>query len=177
MTPSLPRRALLTLAATATVAGVVATATACGAQGTSAGAGHTSAAHKRTEVTTISNEKMTVPADKPTALFFFSVGCGECAGGVKSLTTAGAALHGKANLLAVDMDPSESPQTIRQFLDSIKAPDLPAIIDKGAALSRAYKVAALSTLIVIDPAGTVTYRATDPGPGKIQTALNKAGTR
>ncbi len=38
-------------------------------------------------------------------------------------------------------------------------------------------VAALSTLIVVDPAGKVTYRATDPGPEAIQAALEKAGAK
>ncbi|MEU9426258.1 redoxin domain-containing protein [Streptomyces sp. NPDC048342] len=154
-------------------------ATACGAddtsttQNTATGTDATSG----TEVTTISDEKITVPGDKPTALFFFSVGCGECAGGAKSLAKAGKALNGRANVLAVDMDPAESPQTIRQFLDYIKAPELPAAVDKGAALSQKYKVAALSSLIVVDPAGKVTYRATDPAADQIQTALEKAGAK
>ncbi|EGX57717.1 Redoxin domain-containing protein, partial [Streptomyces zinciresistens K42] len=136
-----------------------------------------SGAQKGTEVTTINDEKITVPGDKPAALFFFSVGCGECAGGAESLAKAGNELNGKANVLAVDMDPAESPQTIRQFLDYIKAPELPAVIDTGAALSQKYKVAALSTLIVIDQAGKVSFRATDPGPEAIQTALEKAGAK
>jgi thiol-disulfide isomerase/thioredoxin len=181
MTKPLPRRrTLLALAVTAVVA---AGATACGTQDTSApkpasaGASTSSPSQQGTAVTTIGNEKIKVPGDKPTALFFFSVGCGECAGGAKSLSTAGKALNGKAGVLAVDMDPSESPQTIRQFLTSIKAPELPAAIDTDAALSQRYKVAALSTLIVVDPAGKVTFRATDPGPDQIQTALQQAGAK
>jgi thiol-disulfide isomerase/thioredoxin len=181
MTTFLPRRrTLLALAVTAVLA---AGATACGAQDTSAtkpasaSAAQSPGSQQGTEVTTIGDEKIKVPGNKPTALFFFSVGCGECAGGAKSLSTAGKTLNGKANILAVDMDPSESPQTIRQFLGYIKAPELPAAIDTGAALSQRYKVAALSTLIVVDPAGQVTFRATDPGPDQIQTALQKAGAK
>ncbi|WP_244502442.1 TlpA family protein disulfide reductase [Streptomyces oceani] len=157
-------------------------ATACGNQDTSttkpaAGASASFGSQQGTAVTTIGDEKVTVPDNKPTALFFFSVGCGECAGGAKSLATAGKTLNGKANILAVDMDPSESPQTIRQFLGSIKAPELPAAIDTRAALSQRYKVAALSTLIVVDPQGKVTYRATDPSSDQIQTALHKASAK
>ncbi|GAA3137021.1 thiol-disulfide isomerase/thioredoxin [Kribbella aluminosa] len=174
------RRAVLALAVTALV---VAGAAACGtqdpatSQSSPAGAAAGSGAQQSTEVTTIGGEKMKVPGDKPTALFFFSVGCGACVGGAKSLAEAGRGLSGKANVLVVDMDPSESPETIRGFLDYIKAPDLPAAIDTGAVLSQRYKVAALSTLIVVDPAGQVTYRATDPGPDKIRTALETAGAR
>ncbi|GGL35389.1 hypothetical protein GCM10010095_20940 [Streptomyces anthocyanicus] len=180
MTPSLPRRR--TFLALAVTAALAAGATACAGEDTapkssSVGTATDSGARKGTEVTTIADEKITVPGNRPTALFFFSVGCGECATGAKSLAKAGKTLNGKAGVLAVDMDPAESPQTIRQFLDYIKAPELPAAIDEGATLSQKYKVAALSTLIVVDPSGTVTYRATDPGPEAIQAALTKAGAK
>jgi hypothetical protein len=36
-------------------------------------------------------------------------------------------------------------------------------------------VAALSTLLVIDPSGKVSYRATDPSTDQITDALRKAG--
>lgn len=181
MTLSPPRRR--TLLALAVTAALAAGATACGTETTPA---KTTAANSTgkgpvskdgSEVTTIGDEKIPVPGEKPTALFFFSVGCGECAGGAKSLAKVGKELNGKANVLAVDMDPGESPQLVRQFLDYIKAPQLPAVIDKNATLSQRYQVAALSTLIVVDPAGKVTYRATDPGPEAIQAALEKAGAK
>lgn len=179
MTILRPRRpTLLTLAAAALAAG----ATACGSHNaptspSAAGAATRPGAPKGTQIATIAGEKITVPGDKPTALFFFTVGCGECAGGAKSLATAGKALSGKAGVLAVDMDPSESPQTIRQFLTYINAPQLPAAIDTTATLARRYQVAALSTLIVVDPAGKVAYRATDPGPETIQAALHQSGAK
>ncbi|MEU2770441.1 TlpA disulfide reductase family protein [Streptomyces diastaticus] len=175
----LRRRTTLALAAAATAA---LTLSACGTDtkantsGTSASSGNASA--KADTVTLLDDTTLAVPANKPSALFFFSVGCGECAGGAKNLDKAAQAFDKagkKANFLAVDMDPSESKQTIRQFLDYIKAPTLPATIDKGAALSQRYQVAALSTLIVVDPQGKVTYRATDPSADQIQNALKKAG--
>ncbi|AUM19294.1 TlpA disulfide reductase family protein [Rhodococcus ruber] len=181
MTMFPPRRR--TLLALATTAALAAGATACGTGTTPAkttaagGTAKGSVSKDGTEVTTISDEKIQVPGEKPTAVFFFSVGCGECSEGAKSLAKAGKELNGKANVLAVDMDPGESPQLIRQFLDYIKAPQLPAVIDKNATLSQRYQVAALSTLIVVDPAGKVTYRATDPGPEAIQAALEKAGAK
>ena len=150
------------------------TLTACGNSADPATAGSGSPA----TVTSVDGQQISLPANgKPTAVFFFSVGCGECSEGAKSLAKAGKELNGKANVLAVDMDPGESPQLIRQFLDYIKAPQLPAVIDKNATLSQRYQVAALSTLIVVDPAGKVTYRATDPGPEAIQAALEKAGAK
>ncbi|EOY45667.1 TlpA family protein disulfide reductase [Streptomyces anthocyanicus] len=176
----LRRRTALALAAAATAA---LTLSACGTDtkantpATSAGSGNAAAA-KADTVALLDDTTLAVPGDKPSALFFFSVGCGECAGGAKSLDKAAQAFDKagkKANFLAVDMDPNESKQTIMQFLDYIKAPALPATIDKGAALSQRYQVAALSTLIVVAPQGKVTYRATDPSADQIQDALKKAG--
>ncbi|MCP3818843.1 TlpA family protein disulfide reductase [Streptomyces sp. A3M-1-3] len=173
------RRSALALAAAATAA---LTLSACGTgttdstAKTGASSGNSAAKSAETDtVTLLDDTELALPAKEPAALFFFSVGCGECAGGAKSLDTAAKAFGDKATFLAVDMDPSESPATIRQFLDYIKAPSLPATVDKGAALSRRYQVAALSTLIVVDPQGKVTYRATDPSADQIQAALKKAG--
>lgn len=128
-------------------------------------------------MTTIVGNTVRVPGGKPAALFFFSVGCGECAGGAKSLAKAAHAVGSKADFLAVDTDPSESGQTIAKFLNVVGSPALPAAIDTGAVLSRRFQVSALSTLVVLDSAGKVTYRATDPDPGQITAALNKAGAR
>ncbi|GAA3710754.1 thioredoxin-like domain-containing protein [Streptomyces diastaticus] len=177
----LRRRTALALAAAATAA---LTLSACGTGTTADSAAKTdtvsgtSAAAKADTVTLLDDTTLALPAKEPAALFFFSVGCGECAGGAKSLDTAAKEFEKagkKANFLAVDMDPSESKTTIMQFLQYIKAPSLPTTVDKGAALSLRYKVSALSTLIVVDPQGKVTYRATDPSADQIQDALKKAG--
>jgi len=120
-----------------------------------------------------------VPGRAPTALFFFSVGCGECVGGAKSLARAQAAAQksgGKGTFLAVDIDPSESANTITDFLRGVEGTELSAVIDKNPTLASRYQVAALSTLIV-DPAGTVTYRATDPPADQITTAVEQAGAK
>lgn len=129
----------------------------------------------QTSVTTLAGKSLQVPGDKPTAVFFFSVGCGECVGGGKSLAQAATAVGNKAQFLAVDMDPSESTDAITGYLHTINAPDLPAAIDTGAKLTSAYQVSALSTLIVVNPSGKVTYRGTDPSPDQIRIALTTAG--
>ncbi|HEX5403021.1 MAG TPA: redoxin family protein [Pseudonocardiaceae bacterium] len=130
-----------------------------------------------TTVATVAGRTVHVPGDKPTALFFFTVGCGECAVGARSLAQVARAAHGNADVLAVDMDPSESTQDISGFLTSVDAAGLPAAIDTGAALTQRFGIGALSTLIVIDPSGSVTYRATDPSAQAITTALHHAGAR
>lgn len=130
-----------------------------------------------TTLTTIDGHQMSVPGTSATALFFFAVGCGECVGGGKSLAQAQATVanaHGTAAFLAVDMDPSEAPAAITGFLAQVGAQNVPAVIDKDATLARTYQVSALSTLIVLNPTGTITYRATDPTADKILAALTDA---
>ncbi len=130
-------------------------------------------------VTSIDGQKVSLPATgKPAAVFFFSVGCGECVEGVRSLgeaTTAAEKAGVEAAFLAVDMDPGESKETIEGFMDYVEAEHVPAVIDEGAALSRRFDVAALSGLIVVDADGTVTFRATDPDAATITAELAKAG--
>ena len=130
-------------------------------------------------VTSIDAQRISLPAaGKPTAVFFFSVGCGECVNGVRSLGEAATTAENAgtvASFLAVDMDPGESKALIGDFMESVDAEHVPAAIDDGAALSRRFEVAALSTLIVVDADGTVTFRATDPDAATITAELAKAG--
>lgn len=124
----------------------------------------------------LDGQEVTVPDGKPAALFFFSVGCGECVGGASSLATAAEKVGDNADYLAVDMDPSEAEDIVRGFLDYIEAPDLPTAIDAKGTLSQRFQVASLSTLIVVDADGNVTFRGTDPAPAVIEAELAKAGT-
>ena len=45
-------------------------------------------------------------------------------------------------------------------------------MDQKAVLSGKYQVTALSTVLVIDPAGHVTFRAVNPSPAKIVSAVD-----
>lgn len=131
-------------------------------------------------VTSIDGKTISVPAaGEPTAVFFFSVGCGECVNGVRSLGEAATAADKAgtiATFLAVDLDPGETRQTIEEFMQHVDAEHVPAAIDTDAALSQRFQVAALSTLIVIDADGKVTFRATDPSAETITAELVKAET-
>ncbi|WP_051606254.1 TlpA family protein disulfide reductase [Microbacterium sp. CH12i] len=174
MMTSLTRRATLSLAGVL-LAGAL-TLTACAttdAQPSSADPGSPAT------VTSIDGQQVSLPAaGKPTAVFFFSVGCGECVGGVRSLGEAATSAEEngtEAGFLAVDMDPGESKETIEGFMEYVEAEHVPAAIDEGAALSQRFEVAALSTLIVVDADGRVTFRATDPDAETITAELEKAG--
>lgn len=146
--------------------------TACGTEDTA-----TSTSTEPVTITALSGATVTVPGDKPTAMFYFSVGCGECVKGARSLTEAAETASGSAQFVLVDMDPGESKDIVSSFQDFTGTTDVPAVIDTDASLSRRYQVAALSTLIVVDPAGAVTYRAKDPSADQITAALAKAAAQ
>jgi Thioredoxin-like len=107
-------------------------------------------------------------------LYFFAAGCRQCVSGARTLVQARKQTGPAATILAVDLDPTETPAVIRQFAAVAGDPDLPAASDRDANLSRRYQVTALGTLIVIDPAGTLTYRADDPGIAPTLAAIAKA---
>lgn len=174
MTTSLTRRASISIAGLLLAGPLV--LTACGKADD---APPSTDAVAPATVTRVDGKRVSLPAaDKPTAVFFFSVGCGECVGGVRSLGEAAASAEESgtgAGFLAVDMDPRESKETIEGFMAYVEAERVPAAIDEGAILSQRFDVAALSTLIVVDAEGRVTFRATDPDAEAITAELEKAG--
>ncbi|WP_235679511.1 TlpA family protein disulfide reductase [Mycolicibacterium monacense] len=121
-----------------------------------------------------------LPAAAPTAILFFSYGCGECVGGGKSLAAARAAVEeagGSAKFLAVDIVPTEKPADVRHFLDQIGGTSLPAVVDTNGALTSRYQVTAPTTALVIDPSGQISYRGHAPSQDQILAALGSSAAR
>lgn len=133
-----------------------------------------------TALTTVDGNTIDLPAAAPTALLFFSYGCGECVDGGKSLAGARAAVEkagGSARFLAVDMVPSENPADVRHFLDQIGGTGVPAVVDANGDLTSRYQVTAPTTALVIDPSGQITYRGHAPSQDQILAALGSSAAR
>jgi len=139
----------------------------------SSAAGSSNAATAFT-ATTLSGEEVSIPGGKPSVVFFFSATCGSCGPGARALAEAQASTP-DANYVAVDIDPNESVDVVREFLTANDASTLAYARDTDAALTRAYELTQLSTAVVLDASGTEVYRGVDPTPGQIRTALTKAG--
>jgi hypothetical protein len=118
-----------------------------------------------------------VPNTKPSVLFFFSVQCGSCGPESRILAAEQRAHPTQANYVLIDVEAAESSATINSFLVKNQASNLAYTTDKSARLLNTYQVHALSTVVVTDPAGKVSYRAVDPSATEIQSALVKAGTK
>ncbi|MCX8565143.1 redoxin domain-containing protein [Mycolicibacterium mucogenicum] len=131
-------------------------------------------------LTTVDGTKVDLPAAAPTAMLFFSTGCGECVGGGKSLAAARAAVQkagGSARFLAVDMVPTENTADVHRFLDQIGDTSVPAVVDPNGALTSRYQVSAQTTVLVVDPSGQITYRGHAPSQEQILAALGSSAAR
>lgn len=125
-------------------------------------------------VTTIDDSTLTVPNGKPAAVFFFSYGCGACFTGGAAMVAARAKVGEKADFLLADLDPYETEQDIDAFRERIGGTTLPATSTDVLEMARAWQVTALSTVVVLDAEGAVTYRAVDPPAADILAALDQA---
>lgn len=125
-------------------------------------------------LTTIDGTTVRVPSGKPSVLVFISISCADCSAATKAVARASHAVGDKAAFLAVDLDPGVPATDLTSFLDYVDAKRLPTMIDAKAALLAKYNVTALSTVIIIDSAGKVTYRAINPGSNAIVTAVSGA---
>ncbi len=125
---------------------------------------------------TVTGGQVVVPGSKPTVLFFFSVGCGSCGPGSAALAEAQNAAPQAANYVAVDVAPSETVADITAFLAQNHASSLAYASDSNAQLISAYQVQDLSSVVVINRAGTVVFRGVEPDAGQIRSAVTKAGS-
>jgi hypothetical protein len=122
-----------------------------------------------------------VPSARPSVLLFISLGCADCAASAQSMTRAArvaraaGSLHGQATFLAVDLDPDLPAAHLTDFLNSVGARGLPATISSDGALLRKYHVTVLSSVLIIDSAGKVVYRAVNPSAKAITRALSTVG--
>jgi hypothetical protein len=122
-----------------------------------------------------------VPSARPSVLLFISLGCADCAASAQSMTRAArvaraaGSLHGQATFLAVDLDPAVSASHVRDFLDSVGAKGLPVTLNSDGTLLRKYHVTVLSSVLIIDSAGKVVYRAVNPSANAITRALTTVG--
>lgn len=164
---------LTVLAAGAVLAGCGAAATSSSVPAASAAAGtHAGAAPAAgTALRTIDGSTVRVPGSMPSVLVFLSIGCADCSAAAKTVAQAARSVGDKASFLGVDLDPGVPPQDLRSFLAAADAQNLPTVIDAKAALTAKYQVTALSSVLVVDPAGKVTYRAVNPTANAITAAV------
>ncbi|MBW0135025.1 TlpA family protein disulfide reductase [Pseudonocardia abyssalis] len=126
--------------------------------------------------TTLSGQQVDVPGGKPSVVYFFTVNCGTCGPEAQALAQLQQTTPA-ANFAAVDLDPNETVEDIRGFLDTNQATDLAYAIDTDGRLLSGYQISQIGVAVVLDADGTEVFRGYKPDIAQIQTALTEAGTR
>ena len=125
---------------------------------------------------TLSGQQVNVPGGKPSVVYFFTVNCGTCGPETQALAQLQQTTPG-ANFAAVDLDPNETVEDIRGFLDTNQATDLAYAIDTDSRLLNGYQITQIGVAVVLDVTGTEVFRGYKPTTAQIQTALTEAGAR
>lgn len=125
---------------------------------------------------TLSGQQVNVPGGKPSVVYFFTVNCGTCGPDAQALAQLQQTTPG-VNFAVVDLDPNETAEDIRGFLDTNQASNLPYTIDTDGRLLSGYQIRQLAVAVVLDAPGTEVFRGYKPTTAQIQTALTEAGAR
>lgn len=124
-------------------------------------------------VSTLASERVRIPGQQPTVMLFFTPGCASCEDAARAVVSASQPAASDARFLAIDLNPSGDPETINRFLSRVGGQDLPAAVDREARLTQTFDVNALGTVVIVNPDGTVSYRAVDPATDQIVHALRQ----
>lgn len=125
---------------------------------------------------TVSGATFVFPTHRPTLLYFMAGWCGTCVPGARALGQVASSVAGRADLVAVDADPSDSWSSLRGFVTTVGSPDYVFGKDNGK-VDQAFGVNSLDTAIGIDASGHVAYRSIGQldSPDAVRAALAKIG--
>ncbi len=101
---------------------------------------------------------------KPTVIFIMAYWCGTCIPEAQALARLHQEYGDRLSILALDVDPSSTPEALAQFKAAVGDPDYAWGFDVGQEVAKAYKVFSLDTTIIIDANGVVVYRDNFPTP-------------
>lgn len=125
-------------------------------------------------VRAVDGSTLKLPTGKPTVIYFFTASCGSCITGIKNVAS-GLAKSPGATAVAVDLDPNEPAEVLKQFRGSVGNPPLTFARDDGTLLKQ-FNVDALGTTVVLDPSGKEVYRGVDPSADQTAKALAAAAS-
>jgi thiol-disulfide isomerase/thioredoxin len=103
---------------------------------------------------------------KPTVVLFMAYWCPTCVPEAQALKQLHEEYGDRVSILALDVDPSSSPEALQQFLEWAGHPTYTFGFDKNNAALQKYKVRVLDTTIIIDADGNIVYRDAYPTPYK-----------
>lgn len=111
-------------------------------------------------------------------MFFFAGWCGSC---IPEATALGQLQrkHGDdVAIVAVDIDSTDTPEMIGEFMSAAGSPEYPVVHDKTDAIRAAYEVASLDVTVITDGSGKVVYRDSVPSTlAQLSDGLRRAGVQ
>lgn len=127
-------------------------------------------------ITALDGYEVELPTDLPAVVFFFAGWCTTCVPEAQALGQLQDELGDTVVILAVDVDPTDTTQTIENFMAAAGDPPYPVAHDLNGALTQAFNVAALDTTVIINADGTVVYRDAVPTTlDQLRDAMRLAG--
>ncbi len=111
---------------------------------------------------------------KPTVVFFMAYWCGTCVPEAQALDRIHQEYGDRVSILALDVDPSSTPEGLQRFVQMAGNPDYAFGFDKGNTVLQKYRVRSLDVTVIIDADGNIVYRDSYPTPYKtLKAALEK----
>lgn len=101
---------------------------------------------------------------KPLVILIMAYWCGSCLPEARALTRLHQEYGDRAVFVALDVDPSSTPQDLRAFQAMAGDGDYVWAFDTGQKVASAYRVRSLDTTFVIDKNGLLAYQDTYPTP-------------
>jgi len=98
-------------------------------------------------------------------VFFMAYWCGTCVPEARALGRLYQEYGAdRLSIVAVDVDPNSTPESLRVFADMAGNPGYTWAFDTGNQVLKTYQVRSLDTTVIINPAGEIVYRDGFPTP-------------
>ena len=117
-------------------------------------------------VPTLQGDTFTLSAQrgKPVILFAMAYWCGTCVPEAQALAQLHRRYGDRVRIVALDVDPSSTPETLQQFRKWVGEPDYVWAFDRDNRVVQAYQIRSLDTTIIINQAGEIIYTDAYPTP-------------
>jgi peroxiredoxin len=129
-------------------------------------------------VPTLDGETFTLTDGRgnPAIVFFMAYWCGTCLPEAQALAQLKGEYGDKLNIVAIDLDPSSTPQALEQFKQAAGGESLTWAFDTDQQVASSFQVRSLDTTLVLNAGGVIVYRDEFPSPYKtLKDALSQAG--
>ncbi|MER3458367.1 MAG: hypothetical protein C4309_06830 [Chloroflexota bacterium] len=101
---------------------------------------------------------------KPTVILIMAYWCSSCVPEARAMTRLYQEYGDRAAFVALDVDPSSTPEDLRAFKALAGDGNYVWALDTGQKVASTYRVRALDTTFIVDRDGTLVYQDTYPTP-------------